>query len=262
MIEKSALIVGLARDCAEGLRATLPRIERFRSTFSKCKFVVVTNESIDDTDDVLNNWASTSNNIEIIALDGLKSTAPERTVRLAIARNAYISTSRRDHERGEHHDFLVVVDLDGLNANLIDDPDFTAVLGKAPEGWGALFANQRDTYYDLWALRHPTWCPGDCWEPVRLAKKRWFGRKAAVAAAKAQLASQLRHIAPTEQPVAVDSAFGGFGIYRTEFLVDAAYRGLTDEGKAVCEHVAFNEKVRQNGALLYILPPLLNDTHP
>jgi len=54
----------------------------------------------------------------------------------------------------------VVADLDGPNARLIAEPDFGAAITAAPAGWAAVFANARNTYYDIEALRHPTWCPG------------------------------------------------------------------------------------------------------
>jgi hypothetical protein len=57
------------------------------------------------------------------------------------------------------------------------------------------------------------------------------------------------------------SAFGGLGVYRTEYLAGAHYRGLTRYGRVVCEHVAFHERIRQNGGSLYIPPALLNDGH-
>ena len=62
-------------------------------------------------------------------------------------------------------------------------------------------------------------------------------------------------------PIPVLSAFGGFGLYRTEYLAGAHYRGLTPRGAVVCEHVAFHETIRHNGGSLYILPALLNDGH-
>ncbi len=263
MIEKSVVIAGLARNCAEGLRTTLPRLSQFCHTFRKLRFVFVTNDNEDDTEEVLRTWARGRSDVEIIQLDGLKHSAQQRTVRIAAARAAYLSAFWRGVAAGEKYDLLMVADLDGLNANLVSDPDFTKAINSAPDGWGAVFANQRGTYYDIWALRHPTWCPGDCWEPVRDAKRRWFGGKAAAAKAKQiNITARQIHIDPGELPIEVQSAFGGFGIYRTEFLTGAQYLGLSPQGGLVCEHVSFNEAVRQNGGALYILPALLNDTHP
>ena len=64
---------------------------------------------------------------------------------------------------------------------------------------------------------------------------------------------------PEQDPIAVESAFGGMGIYKTSLLGNAWYSGRDNLGREVCEHVGFNFCVRQNGAKLYIMPALLND---
>lgn len=66
-------------------------------------------------------------------------------------------------------------------------------------------------------------------------------------------------IDPGHGPIEVDSAFGGFGIYKTSSLCDAWYSGRDSSGREVCEHVAFNFGVRRSGAKLYVMPALLND---
>lgn len=261
-IGRRALIAGLARNCAAGLRATLPRLSRLAASFEETRFVIVTNDSVDETEPVLKAWAAGRTDTEIIVIWGLRYRAWSRTHRLAICREAYLSVLERDRAAGKPHDFLVVADLDGPNAHLIDEPDFGDAIAAAPTGWAAVFANARNIYYDIWALRHPTWCPGDCWEPVWGSRWRLFGRKAAVERAK-QLHIHARQISidSNAPPIPVLSAFGGFGLYRTEYLANAHYRGLTPSGSLVCEHVAFHETIRKNGGSLYILPALLNDGH-
>ena len=261
-IGRRALIAGLARNCAAGLRATLPRLSRLAASFEETRFVIVTNDSVDETETVLKAWAAGRTDTEIIVISGLRYRAWRRTHRLAICREAYLSVLDRDRAAGKPHDFLVVADLDGPNARLIDEPDFGIAIAAAPAGWAAVFANARNIYYDIWALRHPTWCPGDCWEPVWTAQWRLLGRKAAVERAE-QLHVRARQISinANDPPIPVLSAFGGFGLYRTEYLAGAHYRGLTPRGSVVCEHVAFHETIRENGGSLYILPALLNDGH-
>ena len=261
-IGRRALIAGLARDCAAGLRATLPRLSRLAASFEAARFVIVTNDSVDETESVLKDWAAGRTDTEILVISGLRYRAPTRTHRLAICREGYLSVLERDRAAGTPHDVLVVADLDGPNAHLIDEPDFSAAIAAAPAGWAAVFANARHSYYDIWALRHPSWCPGDCWEPVRRARWRLFGRHAAVERAT-ELHVRARQISidANDPPIPVLSAFGGFGVYRTEYLAGAHYRGLTRYGRVVCEHVAFHERIRQNGGSLYILPALLNDGH-
>lgn len=259
---KSAFIAGTARNCGPGLIGSLTRLERLRSTFDRTKFAIVTNDNADNTKEILEDWASRVPDAHIICMDGLASKTTQRTARLAITRTAYLDLLRQDMAKGETFDLMIVADLDGLNAELIDDPGFTAALETAPSGWAAVFANSRGLYYDIWALRHPTWCPDDCYESVRNTPMPIFGRaKAKKAAVQRYVRDRQIVIDPSSAPIEVESAFGGFGIYRTEFLEQAAYCGLA-ANREVCEHVSFHEGIRKAGGRLYILPALLTATHP
>ena len=74
-------------------------------------------------------------------------------------------------------------------------------------------------------------------------------------------------------PVAVDSAFGGLGIYSPAALA-GAYRGerevrVTPYNSAeltmtvqLCEHVPFNRRITNDGGRLFIMPSLINYTTP
>jgi hypothetical protein len=64
------LIVGAARNCAEGLAATLPRLGRLASTFGRANFVLAANDPTDSTGDVLREWARTRDDVRFIAFDG------------------------------------------------------------------------------------------------------------------------------------------------------------------------------------------------
>ncbi len=255
------MIIGVARNCAEGLIATLPRLSRLASTFRSANFVIAANDLTDATGEILRDWARMRDDLRLIAFDGLVDNVPKRTARLATIRNLCRSYLHHDECDRPSHDFLVVADLDGVNANLVDDPEFSAVIDNAPSDWGALFANQRQLYYDIWALRHPVWSPDDCWGQVAKASRRRFNRKSAEKEAlDRHVYGRQIHIAPHDAPIPVDSAFGGFGIYRSSLLKGALYRGLTPSGEEVCEHVYFNAAIRSNGGALYIAPGLLNDT--
>ena len=58
--------------------------------------------------------------------------------------------------------------------------------------------------------------------------------------------------------IPVDSAFGGFAIYRRSIMNFGECRGSLDNGKEVCEHVAFHQDLRAAGARIYINPTLIN----
>ncbi|MCJ9670597.1 MULTISPECIES: glycosyltransferase family 2 protein [unclassified Neorhizobium] len=263
MIEKSAFIVGAARDCEEGLLQTLPRLSRLQQSFTRTKFFIVTNDSEDRTEKVLRQWAEATHDARIQNVDGLAANVAKRTPRLAVARNLYMTAFRDDLQKGIHHDLLIVLDLDGVNANLVEEPELSNAINSAPDDWAGLFANQRDWYYDIWALRHPSWCPTDCWKEVREARRARFNRKKKIKAAVEQFVTgRQKKISPDDKPIPVQSAFGGFGIYRTEFLRHGLYLGLDGQGEEVCEHVALNESIGRQGGKLYIVPSLLNDTPP
>ncbi len=265
--QSNAMIVGLAKNCADGLMKTLPRLDAFENTFQHVEYRVMINDSSDTTEAVLDDWAEGRNEIKIIKQTGLDLNVPNRTARLAVCRNICLAEYRAFNQR-MNIDYFIVLDLDGLNSNLIEDPEFTKVVEAAPDGWGALFANQRGTYYDIWALRHPTWCPTDCFVEIRKYRRNplnWIRnggkKKTRQIAYQTFLWDRQKPISPHADIIDVDSAFGGFGIYNTKYLNNAFYLGLTKNGKQVCEHVHFNMMLRDTGANLYIIPKLLNNTH-
>lgn len=252
----TALIAGTARNCAAHLPRTLRMLDELRRSFVTATTVLVTNDSSDNTPSLLHAWASERENASIIVMDGLAEAVPQRTVRLALARNMYLRELRNQNPPC---DLLIVADLDGVNDQLACGHDLERAIMSAPERWGALFANQRNAYYDIWALRHPAWCPVDCWAAIRRDKWPILNRFRRNAALDRHVWSRQVFIPPSVAPIEVDSAFGGFGIYRTAFLERAWYGGLARSFEEISEHVPFNEKVRRNGARLYIHPGILND---
>jgi len=62
----------------------------------------------------------------------------------------------------------------------------------------------------------------------------------------------------THNPILVDSAFGGLGIYKKNLMVQSRYIGLSSNNEEICEHVSFNEKLTHLGYKLYIIPSLIN----
>ena len=73
------------------------------------------------------------------------------------------------------------------------------------------------------------------------------------------------------EPLEVDSAFGGLGIYKIGAILDnqrdfvgskkkqiQTDTGLREMGWQLCEHVAFHAGLREQGGRLFILPYLIN----
>jgi hypothetical protein len=218
----------------------------------------ITNDSTDGTSSLLRDWGHSQKQTVILDFTGIVQALPERTVRLACLRNMYLQELRKEATMGISYDLLIIADLDGVNDQISVGQDFERAIGGAPNDWGAVFPNQTGAYYDVWALRHASWSPNDCWHQIEEEKGRFFPRRRDRLIKKHVRSRQVK-IYSYERPIQVDSAFGGFGIYRTKYLDGAWYGGLTSSGVIVCEHVTFNSLVKRNGARLYILPTLQNE---
>ena len=251
-----AVFAGCARSCAPFLDGVLTNIEALGSAYDAYQLVIVENNSADDTRRRLREYAATRSNVRLIEADWLDKAHPKRGDRLAVARNLYMNAVREPHY--SDCDDLVVLDFDNVNCKPIDLASFRAArrwLWQEPDRRG-VFANSTPFYYDIWALRHPTWCPDDCWGAVRRAQAT-IGFDEAV---RRYVASRQIAIAPATPPIDVDSAFGGLGIYRREAALAGSYIGLDPEGQETCDHVAFNASAKGTDGVLAIYPALQNQT--
>jgi hypothetical protein len=137
----------------------------------------------------------------------------------------------------------------------------------------AVFSNQAGTYYDMWTLRHKDLCPGDIWEEVmNYVHKHKVSDEEAYANT---FAHRVFSLDQSHEMLEVDSAFGGFGIYKLSFALENKNPYLGSKVKAlsgdssqthlfrweVCEHVQFNIGIRNMGGRLFIKPNLINSTN-
>ena len=134
----------------------------------------------------------------------------------------------------------------------------------------AVFANQLEGYYDLWALRSNELCPNDVWQEVldyahthKISDEEAFTQT---------FAKRVLNFENYKDPIEVRSAFGGLGIYKMQFILGNVnpYLGSkikvlrNDDGQLqilrtqICEHVHFHDGIRSQLGTLYILPTLIN----
>lgn len=247
----SVVFAGCARDCALHLPGVLANLEGFASYAAAAAFVVAENDSRDQTREVLGAWLAARQG-RLLGLGDLQARIPSRTARIAAARNACLEFLRASPFAG--FEYLVVVDFDDVNAVPIPPQAFGAALGMLAQDprLAAVFACSDPVYYDVWALRHPAWCPNDVWAEVNT--ERQVSREAAI---ERYVYRRQIVIPASAQPIAVQSAFGGLAIYRMSATAEARYAGLTPLGTECCEHVEFNRSVAARGALL-ISPGLRN----
>jgi hypothetical protein len=254
--ERSAVFVGCARNCAAHLGRVLQNIERMAQLYAKAAFIFVENDSQDTTKARLQEWLASRPNALLLQLDGLAATEARRTARLATARNSYLA--HLNSSPYALYDDLIVVDFDDVNSVPIDLDAFAAAAEflRSDDRTVAVFANSKPVYFDIWALRHPTWCPDDCWSEVRAARDI-----PPPAAGYRFVHARQVEIEPDRPPIEVSSAFGGLGIYRLAKVLPHRYDGTTSGGGEICEHVSLNVALSRNGRL-FIFPRLQNLAPP
>jgi glycosyltransferase involved in cell wall biosynthesis len=268
------IFAGAVQNSAIYLPSVLNNIENISRIASEVAFVFVENDSIDNTKQILSDWGSKRSDFYLINLDGL-NVVPIRTIRLERARNAYIETIKF-HEKLHKFDFLIILDMDDKAVCPIDLQEFLSAICFLEnfKERAAVFANQRGTYDDMWALRHSAQCPTDAWEEVldyiikhkcsdEVAFNQTFSRR-------------IFHIKESSEPVKVESAFGGLGIYKMDYVLKNKNPYLGSKTKIIpldsgglayaqwqlCEHVNFHAGIKNQGGDMYILPKLINGTNP
>ena len=247
----SAVFVGVARNCARWLPAVLDNLSRLSQLHARSAFVFAVSDSTDSTAALLRSWMAARAG-RVIDLGDLAGRFELRTQRIAHARNACLDDLR--HSPWSGYSRLVVADMDDVLAVPVDAAAYaraSAWLGAAADR-AAVFASAAPRYYDIWALRHPTWSPHDCWHRI-------WGRpvRESFEAAKFREVFARQIVLPRQlPPIEVRSAFGGLGVYRMSYALNSAYVGLDGQGHETSEHVAFNETIGRAGGRLHVFPDL------
>ena len=250
------LIVGLARNSAKNLAGEVQRIARLMTYFYKeIDFYVVESDSSDNTVEVLRNLTSSMPNFKFETLGNLEKSIPNRIERLRYCRNRYVIRYREMQNLfGRTYSEILVVDLDIRNRAL-KLKDLSRLFSLNLE-WAALFANQKGRYFDIYALRHDSWMPTDCFtEVTKLIEKGLSSRESK------QLAiwSKMRKINRDGAPIPVNSAFGGMGLYKSWVFDKFDYSiNETPLEATESEHVALHHKIQNAGGSMYILPWFTN----
>jgi hypothetical protein len=254
-IKKTIVLASVAKDiCSSFLTDYKIVMDAFRD-FEVVQWIVVESNSGDNSATFLLDFAKRHPVIKVISL-GTDDKQVMRTTSIAKARNRYLSEFL-DICKHTTIDNLVVIDLNELNKKL----NRTAVLSCFKRNdWAAVCANQSGPYYDIYALRHDSWSPNDCWLSYSQMRKV-YNQKLKMFWDKAlwhSVYSRMIKIKKSSEWIQVHSAFGGVAIYDSGFLADSRYNGETDAGDAVCEHVSFNLGIEKAGGKIFINPEFIN----
>jgi translation elongation factor P/translation initiation factor 5A len=263
-----AVIVGCLKNSAEFLPRVFQNLEKLASCFDEVSFIFIENDSTDATKATIGAWGAKQSHFKLFSMDGLDDYEKNRTVRLEIARNAYINAIQQDASLHDH-EHLIVMDMDDRGAYPLSLDALGSALSFLNEKaeHAAVFANQSVKYYDLWALRHPQLCPFDFWHEVLAQALHVASDQEAFDKVYAQVPKCIPVDTP---PIQVESAFGGLGIYKMKFVLNNKSRYIGHEYKyfvgesmvfsklQTCEHVSFHQGIAAQGGQMFILPYLVN----
>lgn len=249
------IFAGCVRNGARTLASVLANIDRLAARCRAAHVILAENDSTDGSLLLLQTWARDRSDVTLLAPKDLDRRFPERTDRLCHIRNLCLEAVAA--QGLTDFDAYTVLDFDDENAAPIDTAGFeraVAFLFGASDIAG-VFATSSPVYYDIYALRHERWCPTDCWREIAAlpSARRAEGYRELVRDRQVPIAAD-------HAPIAVDSAFGGLGIYRMSYAAQARYSAREADGSPVCEHVLFNRMIRALGGRLFVHPALRNHT--
>ncbi len=254
--ESVILLAGTVRNVAEVIEHEMQTLVASLANFKQVYCLLVESDSSDNTLNKLTELAKVIPQFSYVSMGQLREQHPKRTDRIALCRNVIIDAIAQNPDYAQI-DYVAMADMDGMN-NLIT-PAKIAQCWNVNENWDVISANQLGPYYDTWALRHPQWCPTDCWKQ-KAALESVIGHEAAE-----NLAVTAKQVTldPSMGLIEVDSAFGGFAIYRRDAFLAGRYVGSMGEGGAdeICEHIPYHAELRSKGYKIYINCALTNCEH-
>jgi hypothetical protein len=245
------LIAGIVRDCRKTIAPSINQLNKLLGPNVNLSYFLVESDSTDGTKLMLEQLSNKNPRFNYKSLGNLAPEIPDRIRRIAYCRNRYISYLQDQLAMGKKIDYLLVADFDGVNARV----SHRAAGQKLLSNDTIVSANQKGFYYDILALRAPSWVEEDY--RISMTKDR-TGRDPLTSFLRFVSLKQ-RRISKNEPPIKVLSAFGGLAIYPVPLLDGCRYEP-TELAPDIweCEHVGFNAQALSNGGQMVLLPSLWN----
>lgn len=261
------LVVGTVSNVATQLISDLKHLDESIGNFHKTEYFLVESDSRDRTLDVLNTLGHGRDGFHWKSLGFLADSIPDRVERIRHCRNEYVNFIRENLPTHKW-DFVIIADLDGMNKAL-NPKSFASCFDR--DDWEVCLSNQKGGYYDIFALRHPTWQPENYFNELDLLRETlprrtglsiFIPKRFAISlredkAKKIAIYSKMRKIPSGSDWISVDSGFGGFGVYKPEVFVRFNYDKITHDLRD-SEHIDLHLKIIQSGGKIYINPNLIN----
>ena len=251
MLNKKILFATTVRNPGKKFKKSVEKFYKIGQKFQEFEIIIVESDSLNRK--YLKHFEN-QNNIVVKKLGRLKENIIDghlRTERISFSRNEYIKHLKENPDK--NFDYLIVFDSDGVS-NLITYKKIKEAL-IIKNDWSAQFSNQLVYYYDIFALRSKDWVDKN----YKLSRDEYI--KNGMNPKKAilnSLTNKILHISSKKNLIRVESAFGGFGIYKVSRIGSAKYIG-NFKGESICEHVPFNRAIDEAyPGTLYINPKLIS----
>lgn len=253
----NVVVVGAVRNVAKTLSTEVKRLHNILNSsdhINTVQWLLIESDSTDNTIQTLDQLSNDIPSFGYLGLGNLDKKIPERTERIAHCRNAYLDELDSNFEY-ENTDLVIMADLDGIN-NILNTASLNSCFIN--NDWDVCCANTKGPYYDIWALRHPQWCPGDCLQEYQFLRQ--YGWRS-YSARFATIYSRMIIIQPDSDWIEVDSAFAGLAIYKKHAIQGQRYTAYAGK-RAICEHVNFHKNIKAKGNIIFINPAMLNCKNP
>ena len=255
MIDKKIIIAGIVRNNAQYLSSIFKNIEMISSLFKEVKCIFVESDSNDNSLNLLNEFKNKNKNVDVISMGNLRTKMPYRTQRTAFCRNIYLDEVEK---LKDEYELLLVMDMDDINSYPIQKESILSNFKY--DNWDMITANNPDGYYDIWALRHPTWMPYDCWKAVG-DRPSFMSNEEAI---NIHVKSRIIKIDINHPLIEVQSAFSGMAFIKIESIKGARHIGLIQNNgviQEIVEWVYFCKSIKEGKAKIYINPRFVTNTN-
>jgi len=251
--ELNVIFAGTCKNIEKYIEKMLRHIDKCGNKFKNYKLIIYENDSTDSTRNLL--IKNKKDNYIYLFEDNIKE--PLRTKRLADGRNKILDKVREITKNNDYQ-YLIMIDLDDINASgtFVNTIKTNFMYNK----WDVMTSCQRNSYYDIWALRLKKLIYFDIWKQRELSndKKKYdilfksvTGKNISKNVFKNNFSREL---------IEVDSAFCGIALYKLSSIpLKCKYNGLHKNGMEKCEHVDFNRCIKNNGGKIYINPKFYTD---
>jgi hypothetical protein len=246
-IQKKVIFCSILKNEEKNLEKFFLLIKSLKEIFDDYFIILVESESTDNTVKLAKKYLL---NLKGTIISKDTSIYRKRTEKTAYCRNEYLKFIKNNN-RLMKFNYLIILDGDKIN-HLINKKKLLSAIANTPMNWTAIFSNQLLFYYDLWTLRIKHIFNFDCFENLNKLSKidepKLIFKNIFLYGINLIRKSKKRFLK-------VQSAFGGFAIYKLEKAIKFKYS--SNNGK-YCEHVLFNLKIHQKYGNLYIDKKLTN----